>query len=51
MLKYSESDAANLVEKLTVANIESTDEWAYPENVIDFMERVYEFLTNENKDL
>lgn len=51
MLKYSEIDAANFVEKMTMENIKSTDKWVQPEDVTYFMEEVYKFLSVGNEDL
>ncbi|GIP51835.1 hypothetical protein [Paenibacillus vini] len=50
MMKTNNEYAAKAAIELAKQNIESTDGWVSPEQVTQFIEEVYAFLTGEDKE-
>jgi hypothetical protein len=46
MLKIEQNKAAKTAIDLTIENIKTAEQWIKPEQAIDFMEKIYDFLVS-----
>ena len=46
-MKLRNEDAIKITIRLAEENIKSSNSWTFPDNVIDFMDKIYQYFTSD----